>query len=409
MIVRKIKPEELKRTMELFAIAFEFADDNEKSAMEVYEEVSTHPTSRDDVFWSERWAAFEDDDKTMMSYFLAQPFPVHFDGQTYTMTGIGGVATLPQYRRCGGIRKCFETALPSMYRDGVTFSYLYPFSSVYYRKFGYEMGCEKLQYHVRLSSLEPFAVGGSCDLVEPDHRMLEEIKEVYRAMQNKYNMMIVNEDYEYAWVSDANPVKKQEFTYVYKDSDRIPLGYVSFKQVNEPDGRNLFCNRFCFTCADGLKGLLNLLISLGSDHAYATFELPTDIDITPLLPEWSMGAVSVRKLPAGMLRVVHVENVLKGAAYRGDGCLTLAIRDDQIPENNDIFRVTFQNGACIGVERTEYPQTDIDMSINDFSRLILGVCDANTLPYLNRVTRFRPEAPFEKMFYQKPNFIAEYF
>ena len=409
MIIRKIRPEELKRTTELFSIAFEFANDNEKSAMEFYEDICSHPTSRDDVFWSERWAAFADDDKTMMSYFIAQPFPVRFDGQTYTMTGIGGVATLPQYRKCGGIRKCFEAALPAMYENGITFSYLYPFSSVYYRKFGYEMGCEKLQYHIRLSSIKSFAVSGNCELVEPAHRMLEEIKEVYREMQNKYNMMIVNEEYEFAWVLEADPVKKQEFTYVYKNEQGTPLAYMSLKQSNEPDGRNRCCNRFCFTCAEGLKGLLNLLISLGSDHAYATFELPTDVDITPLLPEWSMGAVSVKKLPAGMVRVIHVENVLKGAAYRGDGCIALAIHDAQISENNDTFRVTFQNGVCTGVERTPFSKADICLDINDFSRLIIGACDISAFPYMEQVTVLRPEAPFEKMFFKKPNFIAEYF
>ena len=108
MIVRKIRPEELKRTYELFSIAFEFSADSEKSPTEIYEEVLKHPNSREDTFWGERWAAFEDDDRTMMSYFIAQPFPMQFDGHEYTMTGIGGVATLPQYRRKGGIRGCFE-------------------------------------------------------------------------------------------------------------------------------------------------------------------------------------------------------------------------------------------------------------------------------------------------------------
>ena len=69
MIVRKIKPEEIKRTNELFAIAFEFEMDNTKSADEVYQDTLNNPKSRDDVYCLERWAAFEDDNKTMMSNF----------------------------------------------------------------------------------------------------------------------------------------------------------------------------------------------------------------------------------------------------------------------------------------------------------------------------------------------------
>lgn len=414
MIVRKIKPEELKRTKELFSIAFEFAENIEKSAEELYEEISSSPNHREDAFWEERWAAFEDDDQTMMSYFIAQPFPVSFDGQVYTMSGIGGVATLPQYRKSGGIRGCFEAALPFMYQQGISFSYLYPFSSVYYRKFGYEMGCEKLQYHVSLSHLKTFPVTGKCFLVEPGNFMLEDIKEIYGIWQSKYNMMIANEDYEYAWVEKSNPVKNQEFTYVYKDSLNVPLGYMTVKQAMEPDGRNVSCTRFCFTCTEGLKGLLNLLISLGSDHAYATFEVPADVDLTLLLPEWSKGAVSLKKYWSGMVRVVNVAKVLNGSKYIGSGLVKLAITDPQIPENNGVFQVTFEEGVCKNVIQSSMTDdldevADIRMTINEFSRLIIGTSDVHSLPYMDGVTVLNPSAPLNQIFYKKPNYIMEFF
>lgn len=410
MIIRKIKPEEVKRTTELFSISFEFANDCEKSAEEIFKEVSTNPQSREDAFWTERWAAFEDDDKTMMSYFIAQPFPVHFDGQIYTMTGIGGVATLPQYRRSGGIRKCFEAALPSMYENNVVFSYLYPFSSVYYRKFGYEMGCEKLQYHVALSHLKPFAVNGKCHLVEPGNFMLDDIKEIYRTWQAKYNMMIANEDYEYAWVLKSNPVKSQEFTYIYKDEKGKPLGYMTVKQINEADGRNVLCTRMCFTCVEGLKGLLNILIALGSDHGYTTFEVPADVDLTLILPEWSMGAVSLKKIWLGMVRVVNVEKALLGARYMGDGCVSIAIKDPQISSNTGTFKVTFKDGTCINIAKEEdCSSADVSMGINEFSRLIIGTCDTASLPYMDHVTVHNNKAPLSQVFYKKPNMILEYF
>lgn len=409
MIIRKIKPEELKRTLELFAISFEFSNDLNKSADEIFTDISKDPKSREDAFWGERWAAFEDDDKTMMSYFIDQPFPVHFDGNTYTMTGIGGVATLPQYRRCGGIRGCFEAALPAMYQDGVAFSYLYPFSTAYYRKFGYEMGCERLQYHVRLNSMKPFTVSGNSTLVEPGNLMLDEIRQIYRVWQNKYNMMIANEEWEYAWVGKSNPVKNQEFTYVYKSGSGEALGYMTVKQVNEPDGRNLQCTRFCFTNAEGLKGLLNILIALGSDHGYATFEVPGDADLTLVLPEWSTGAISLKKYWAGMVRVVNVETVLSGARYQGDGMLSIAIMDKQIVENCDTFTVNFKDGKAVSVVKDDAATPDISMGINEFSRLIIGACDAASLPYMDNVTVHNDCDAIGQVFYKKPNMIAEYF
>lgn len=408
MIIRKIKPEELKRTLELFAIAFEFSDDITKSAGEVYEETVRNPKSREDAFWGERWAAFEDDDHTMMCYFIDQPFPVQFDGSIYTMTGIGGVATLPQYRRRGGIRGCFEAALPDMYENGVTFSCLYPFSTAYYRKFGYEMGCECLQYHVRLNSMKHFEVGGHSSLVEPGHLMLEEIMQVYRVWQNKYNMMVANEDYEFAWVGKSNPVKDQIFTYVYQSTDGEPMGYLSVKQSMEPDGRNLRCTRFCFTCLEGLKGLLNILIALGSDHAYATLEVPGDCDLTLIFPEWA-GAVTLKRYWPSMVRVINVEKVLSGARYKGDGSLTVGITDGQIPQNNGAFTVAFQDGRAVSVEKDASRSPDITMGINEFSRLIIGTCDSASLPFMENVTVRSASSCIDQVFYKKPNLITEYF
>lgn len=409
MIIRKIKPEELKRTLELFAIAFEFSNDITKTPEEVFEETTQHPKSREDAFWGERWAAFEDDNKTMMSYFIDQPFPVQFDGNIYKMTGIGGVATLPQYRKCGGIRGCFEAALPSMYEDGVAFSYLYPFSTAYYRKFGYEMGCERLVYHILLSCLKPYAVSGSSTLIEPGNIMLDEVKQIYRVWQNKYNMMIANEEYEFAWVEKSNPVKNQEFTYLYKSADNEPLAYMTVKQSVEPDGRNLKCTRFVFTCTEGLKGLLNILIALGSDHSYATFEIPSDADLTLILPEWSMGGISLKKYWSGMVRVVNVEAVLNGARYCGSGKLAIALTDKQIAPNCGTFVVIFKDGKAVSVVKDSTAAPDISMGINEFSRLIIGTCETTSLPYMDNVTVHNDSACISQVFYKKPNLILEYF
>ena len=65
MIVRKIKPEELKRTKELFATAFEFTYDNKDSTIKVYEDTVSSPKSREDDTPLNKYAAFEDDDKIM--------------------------------------------------------------------------------------------------------------------------------------------------------------------------------------------------------------------------------------------------------------------------------------------------------------------------------------------------------
>lgn len=408
MIVRKIKPEELKRTDELFAIAFEYPMDNSTAAEQMWEEKISHTSSRDDFYCMERWAAFEDDDQTMMSYFIAKPYPIHFDHHHCKMIGIGGVASLPQYRRMGGIRRCFEVSLPAMYDDDAEFSYLYPFSTAYYRKFGYEMCCERLAYRIRLSAIRPFSVEGSCKLVEPGNFMLEDIRSVYQVWQNKYNLMVENEDFEYAWVHKSNPPKDQCFTYVYKSKSGVPKAFITFCKEENASGRNLKCSRFFYTDIEGFQGLMNLVHSCSSDHQYITFELPPDQIITPLLPEWSMGAGSCEKVFCGMVRVINVQKVLMMAEYHGSGTIKIQVTDPFIPQNHHTFSVFFENDAALNVSIAEGP-ADISLGIGDFSRLIVGMYDANATRFMEAVQVNSDIETISKVFFQKPNLLTEYF
>lgn len=408
MIVRKIKPEELKRTNELFAIAFEFEMDNTKTADEIYEKSFNNSKSRDDVYCLERWAAFEDDNMTMMSNFIATPFLIQFDGHHCKMVGIGGVATLPQYRRTGGIRACFEAALPSMYESSVDFSYLYPFSTAYYRKFGYEMCCERLRYRIRLSSI-PFAqLDGSCYLLEQGHTMKNDIQDIYETWQNKYNMMVINEAYEYEWVNQVNPAKDQTFTYLYKARNGVPKGFMTFVKERQGFEQHLKCTRFFFKDAEGFQGLMNLAYTYSSDHLYITFEIPTDCDITLFLPEWSMGAGSCEIVHCGMVRVVNVMQVLKKARYIGNGSIIIEISDTIIPQNNNRFYVSFVDGKAITVCTTE-EQADISLSISQFSRFIAGACDTKAITFLDSINTNTDYSTLARVFYKKPLLITQYF
>ena len=167
MIVRKIRPEEYKRCQQLCALAFEYEmKDADLSPGALIQKIREHPRSMQDVCWDSQWAAFEDDDRTMMATMTVIPWQATFDGQGVCMAGIGGVASLPQYRRSGAIRACFE----AMLRDkcGYSLSYLYPFSTEFYRKFGYELGCDRVKWRLRLAGMPRPEVAGHWKLTSTD-------------------------------------------------------------------------------------------------------------------------------------------------------------------------------------------------------------------------------------------------
>lgn len=416
MIARQIKPEEVKRTEELFSISFDSPYTNELSPSQLYDKYISSPKSRGEEHCLERFAAFEDDDSTMMSSFIMHPYHVRFDGHNESMFSIGGVATLPQYRKRGGIRACFEKALPHLYESGAVFSYLYPFSTAYYRKFGYEICYRKAFYQVALAHIPAFSPAGSCYLLETATAAsaARDIPYIYDIWQNKYNMMVQGESYDYSFIGSANPYKEQEFTYIYRSAANEPMAYMTFRNNTAPDCRQLECSSFFYINMEGLQGLLALARSFSSDYRHICFNLPPDCPLEPVLPEWSMGAVSCSLKNGGMVRVVNAAQVLQDASYLGSGSLTLQITDPYIIKNNGIYDIIFTDGACTSISTRDTlassgADTDVSLSISAFSVLITGGYDTGYYTNLADVTVYGNEENIRKVFYKKPVYITALF
>lgn len=122
-----------------------------------------------------------------------------------------------------------------------------------------------------------------------------------------------------------------------------------------------------------------------------------------------MGAASWSVQPAGMVRAVNAESVLKKARYAGDGSVVLRIADPQIEENNRSFAVRFSENRAVSVEETREPP-DAVLSIPAFSALISGVCDLpEAAEWMNGLEVRRQADVLSRVFYRKPLMIVDYF
>lgn len=401
MIVRRVRPEEVKRCYEVMSLAFEFQCREERSAEEVAKAEEGKPKG---------WAAFEDDDATMMGYICTIPYVVNFDGRTCKMCGIGGVSVLPHYRRGGAIRGCFEKSLPWMYEEGYAFSYLYPFSSEFYRKFGYELCGEQIAYEVNLQAYKRFDVGGRAVLAEGD-ACFEDIKKVYCDFARGMNMMCVRKDDDYPWAKGLNPSKDCIYTYVYYNDAGEAKGVMTFVKERENGSfyAKMMCRQFLFSDMEGLKGLLNHALSFIAYYSHLCFRLPIHMDVLSVIPEWPKLPYARAIAHVGMNRVVNVKMVLGLAKYKGSGKVCMKITDEQIEENNDLFTVIFADGKAVSVEKGG-EEADIEMTIQDFSRLITGSHDLDQAMWLAGTKILHPEnEALRGVFYRKPIFIIDSF
>ena len=394
MIVRKTLPEENAAVNALFSVAFQTAPENGPATAD-----KTHLV---------HWGAFSEEGELMSSLSLT-PYRIRFDGQDCPMAGVGAVQTLPPFRRRGGVAACFAEALPALYAEGVHFAYLYPFSTAFYRRFGFESCVTKTACTVDLTQLRLPPQEGCFRLAVKERPLAEAIRAVDQVWEQRWNMEVLRGEREYRWLKELDPYAKQEYLYVCFDAAGRAIAYTAFRTAMEPDGRNLGSSRFRFADRQGFYALLGVFKSLAADHRYAKFTLPSDPALPYLLGEWALGAASFRLEPAGMVRVINVKEVLSRAAYRGSGEVKLQIRDPLIADNDGVFSLRFADGRAVSAERTE-ERPDAAMDISAFSALIAGVCDfGGARDWMSGIEVLNPAAPLERVFYRKSMMISEAF
>lgn len=397
MIVRKIRENEYRRTQEIFSIAFEAGMRPESVSDEEIERIRRAPANREERYWLERWAAFNEQG-SMMGFLIGFPAPVRFDGHEALCTCIGGVSCLPQYRRQGVIAGCFRQHLADSYEQGAVFSYLYPFSTAFYRQFGYELCAETVLWRFDVNAIPVYTDVQGEAILNENHALDRAMREVYAASMQSCNLSFLREDCDWARVVSQQPAVDNRFTYVWQNASGAPKGLITFRK--EYDGKHersvMVCSDFHFADDEGLKGLLNFIRSFRSHCQRVHIPLPRHIHLERILPEVS-GRCERTLHFTGMGRIINVRRALELAQYQGSGTFCIAVSDPLLLQNNNVFRITFEDGRCKQIAHDGTPDASVDIAT--LSRLLLGNCDA---------TEYAGTA-LAQGFYPKRMFICDFF
>lgn len=408
LTARRITKDELAKCGELFRIAFEFPDPNAEDNETELKRLAEFPEAKWSKYALEKWAAF-DEDGNMAAWIGGSRFLARFDGHELPMSGIGGVSSLPQYRRQGGIRKCFEQQLRANYDDGVVLSYLYPFSTEFYGRFGYEPTGKTCCYSIPLRAIDAdSSVGGS---VKPHYMgsCKQDIIKVYNDYTKGYNLSCVRDEYDWMRLDKSDMSKDGNYIYVWYNNEGEAKGVIGFrKEKDAVDKFNLQTNMFWFSDAEGLRGLLQYARGFEVYYRNLCIKLAYDFPIAAYIREWAMYPQECKTYYMGMARVINVKRALECAAYCGDGELTIAVQDKYLSENDKTFAVVFENGRAVSVSETE-AAADVAMPIAMFSRFLMGDPDCVYMEQFPGVSVHCDKAKAAKVFYPKPLLILDSF
>lgn len=358
MIIRNIhNEEELAESRLLCYKAFkENIDDcpSLEAAMDMFLHCPTTHMKRE---WKNSMAAF-DEQAVMFAQISCAIAPIHFDGKTSQMCTIGDVACIR--KGTDAIMALFHALLSQRRKEGVAFSYLFPFSGRYYSQFGYSYCVMCKKWLLNLIQLDRADHGIRVRPYTPMDAPYSE--ELQRACVGRYNLSMQRTPITWHTARYLSHL----ITAVAVSSQDIPLGYLTYTTRGQEETRVKITD----WTASSPKVLNALLLSLPPHIQSATLVAPDDFPLELMLGELNLHNATCAYQNNGMVRIVDVKAALLAMSHRGSGSLVLEVEDPLLLENTGRWELVWEDGETRTVQRTAEKDPDLSLGIGELSRFV---------------------------------------
>ncbi|QQK80647.1 GNAT family N-acetyltransferase [Salicibibacter cibi] len=219
MDIRKLEEGEKREAIKLSSFAFQH-EPTEEETKEIMKRMVP-----DNI-----WVAVEDGQ--MLSKVIILPTRLWVYGTSLPAGGISGVATWPEGRRSGNVRQLLKESLRDMRARGHVLSLLDPFAVSYYRKFGWELYCDRTTAILKKDAFPTPKKSGSGRYrrVKDEHWHI--FKDIYDQYASRYTGMI---DRDESWWKNIllSARFKNKRRIVYQDDEGTDRGYLFYTVKND--------------------------------------------------------------------------------------------------------------------------------------------------------------------------------
>ncbi len=327
------------------------------------------------------------------------PYHIYMNDQEWKMGGVAGVATYPEFRRTGYVKKLIIEALESMRKEEQIVSLLHPFDIGFYRKFGWEVFTEnkKLQIEKRDLTFLNGQPGSIKRFQKETHH--SDIESVYAQFSKNYMGMLVR---DVTWW--RNNIYDDGQIAVYYDQSGEPKGYILF-EVKE---RKMDVQEFIALDREARAGLWNFICQHDSMVENISI-LTSNHELLPYILQ--QPKVKTEVTPYFMARIVDAEKCLQ--KYRFNDVtdkVFIHLEDEHAPWNNGSYLIgsgeVKQFKEKQGSNCVQPPQRGVRMDVNSLTALLFGYKRPAELFELGYIKGTESEiAVLEKLFpYSKPFF-----
>ncbi|RLQ95865.1 GNAT family N-acetyltransferase [Falsibacillus albus] len=319
------------------------------------------------------------DQDTLAAKLHIIPFRLWLQGKKWDMGGIAGVATYPEYRRKGHVRKLIMHSLKVMKEQKQTISMLHPFSIPFYRKFGWELFVDRKKIHLLKADLifMPRQEGFIKRLKKESHT--DYIEDIYESFASQFSGML-NRDRDW-WM---NNVYGNEQIAVYFNEQKKAEGYLLYSVVKS----HMKVEEFVSLSPASRAGLWNFICQHDSMVNSVEIEISQHEPLSFMMPN---PRVKMELHPYFMCRIVDVKDFLEKYEWNwGDEEELFLHINDPLAEWNDQSFIVTRKGVQ-SIAKTENTK-GIRMQINALSTMCFGYKNPMELWELGAIHCSRDEA-----------------
>ncbi|WP_342472297.1 GNAT family N-acetyltransferase [Metasolibacillus sp. FSL H7-0170] len=306
------------------------------------------------------------DGNKVVGQVLVLPLNITIYNKNYKMGGIAFVASYPEYRQQGIVKKLMIESLNQMKANGQTISVLAPFSVSFYRYFGWELFFEKLNYVIPSDKFP--ALGKQLDVIKRtsfewlDEELFQQVKAFYNERASVTNGVMLRDD---AWWNRlAKRQQNSHFALYYKDNK--VAAYIRYEIVNTTFfiydfiAEDILAEQAIWRYVTAHAASITEIKGVTANHASFGYYFPE--------PQFEREVVQ-----DVMVRIVDVQSFMQQYKW---GIITrslyVRLEDSFCPWNEQLFEISSERKITALEEDSIDDNEILALPINLFSAMMVG-------------------------------------
>ena len=302
----------------------------------------------------------------LASQIVIYPMKVNIQDEIFDMGGLTGVSTYPEYTGKGLSHSLIQKGLECMRENGLTISFLYPYSIPFYRKQGWEIVSDQMTFTIKDTQLpKKRPVDGMMTRVSIHD---EDLKNVYQYFALQHHGALLRGEFEWEeyWRWDNND---DMMAAVYYSNEEKPLGYVIYYIENDI----MHIKEIIYLNTEAKHGIWNFI----SAH-YSMISEVRGYNYTgdPIAFQFDDSEIRETIQPYIMARIVDVEEFMEQYPFQvkdDNSKFYFQVKDPVAEWNNGIFYLHFEGGKAVCEKVEEYEESYlVKLDISTLTTMMMG-------------------------------------